>query len=114
MTINLNKIDPVIVNNIHRQTTEGVVHNYEGIKVSKDAKEKKEGGSSGKKNKDKVVKFNSLLEAMGIDMRLIVEGDTIVGVDGDGRRVKVYTREAIIELLNKMEDMLGVFIDTKK
>lgn len=114
MSVILNKIDPVIVNNVHQQTVEGVVHTSDKTRVSKDAREKKNKYSSSKKDKEKIDKFNSLLESMGIDLSLILEGSTINIVDKDGKVVKVYNEDAVIELLNKMEDMIGIFLDTKK
>jgi len=114
MSILLNKIDPVIINNVHQQTAENVVHTYEKTKISKDKKEEKGGKESRQKIKEKLHKFNSILEVMGADIGLQLEEDGVIAVDKNGKVIKRYTKDAIVELFNKMEDMLGVFIDTKK
>lgn len=114
MAILLNKIDPVIINNVQKQTVEEVVHTYERTKISKDKKEEQGSGHSKKKAKEKVDKFNSILEVMGADMNLQLEGDSVIAVDKDGKVIKRYTKDAVVELLDKMQDMIGVFIDIKK
>lgn len=110
----LNKIDPVIVSNVEKQTVEGIVHTKDGTKVSKDTKEKREGKSSYKGMKEKLDGFNSLLKGLGIDAELIIDEEGIIALDKDGGVIKKYTKEALFELFSKMEYMIGVFIDTKR
>lgn len=110
----LNKIDPVIVNNVHQQTAEGVVHAYEKTRVSKDGKRDREKQPSHKDKKDKISKFNSMLKAMGLDMSFKLEGDLVVMVDKEGNIINTYTDDQIEKLLQKMEDMMGVIVDTKR
>ena len=114
MAVILNKIDPVIVNTVHKQTAEEIVHSSQNVRVSKDKKENKGNNPSNKKMKDKIEKFNSMLEAMDIGMNFIIDGNLISVADKDGIILKKYNEDAIIELFNKMEDMIGVFIDTRK
>jgi uncharacterized FlaG/YvyC family protein len=114
MPVILNKIDPVIVNTVHQQTVEGVVHSYEKTKVSKDKEKRRESSSSNRNMKDKLDGFNSLLEVMDIGVNFIFNDDTITAVDKDGNVLKTYTKDAVIELFESMEDMIGIFIDTKR
>ncbi|HBM81517.1 MAG TPA: hypothetical protein DD426_11910 [Clostridiaceae bacterium] len=111
----LNKIDPVIVNNVRWKTAEEIVHTYDKTRVSKDKKQKKENGgqSQNKRMKNKMDKFNSLLKAMDIDVTFELGVDGVTAVDKNGRAIKTYTKDAVVELFNKMHDMIGIFIDEK-
>jgi len=113
MSVVLNKIDPVIINSVHQQTAEEVVHTSKKVKVSKDKEKKKDRESSYDGMKEKLQKFNSILELMDIDLSLLLDDDCVSAVGKDGKVFKRYTKEALIELLNKMEYMIGVFLDTK-
>lgn len=114
MTVILNKIDPVIVNTIHQQAAEGVVHKSQQSKIWKDKGESKDNQPSYKKMKEKIEKFNSMLEAMDFDVAFSVEGEYITAAGKDGKTISTYTKDAAVELFSKMEDMVGVFIDTKR
>lgn len=112
MPVVLNKIDPVIINNVQQQTMEEVVHTSKKIRVSKDKKDSRDGKRQ--YGNDKIEQLNSILETMDIDVRLQIQGDSIDVTAGDGRVLKTYTRDAVEELFQKMEDMLGVLIDIKR
>jgi len=114
MPIVLNKIDPVIVNNVQQQTADGIIHSSDRTRISKDSKKESGGYSSNKKMKEKLSKFNSLLTIMELNITFNLNDDIITAVDKDGNIVKEYTKDEIAELFNKMGDMLGIFIDTKK
>lgn len=111
MPINLNKIDPVIINNIQKQTKDEVVHNFEGIKITTDSNEKP-GNRDFKENmKKKLNKVNSLLKKKNINASFRMEGDYIIAVDGDNNVLISYDKDSFEELSDKMETMIGIFID---
>lgn len=114
MTIILNKIDPLIVNDVQKQTADGVVHSSERTRVAKDSKKKSGERYPNKKMKDKLDKFNHLLSEMGIDQNFIIDDDCITAVDKDGNIIRKYTKEEIDELFVKMGKMIGIFVDTRK
>lgn len=114
MAVILNKIDPYIINTVRQQTAEDIVHSSQNIIVTKDKKENKGNNPSNKRMKDKIGKFNSMLETMDIGVSFVIDGDLISVADKDGNILKRYNEDALIELFNKMEDMIGVFIDIKK
>lgn len=115
LPINLNnKIDSIIVNNVQRQTVEEVVHTSQKTFIYKDKKEKKDNNSSGRHTKEKLHKFNSIVEAMDIGIRLEMDGENIVALDENGNIFRTYTSNDVMELLKNIEDMVGVFIDIKK
>lgn len=111
---NLNKIDPILVNNVQQQTAEGVVHAYEEARVFKDTNRGKDGRSSGKRMKEKLEKFSSLLKTMDIEVNFIIEGDSIVALNMDGSVLRTYSHDEIAELFSRMKDMIGIFIDIKR
>jgi FlaG protein. len=113
MPINLNKIDPVIINNVQQQTVEEVIHPSEKTKISKD-KEREKGGQSYKGTKGKINKFNSVLSTMKINIMFVMEGNSVMAVDEKGDVIRRYSSDDIDELLNRMEDMIGILIDAKK
>lgn len=114
MPILLNKIDPVIVNNVQQQTADGIIHSSDRTRVSKDSKKENGGYSSNKKIKEKLAKFNSLLSIMELNITFNLDNDIITALDKDGNIVRKYTKDELTELFNKMGDMLGIFIDTRK
>lgn len=110
----LNKIDPVIVNNVQQQTAEGVVHTTERTRVSKDKSRSRDGQGSRKGLKDKLDKFNALLETMDIDANFTIDGDRVTVMDKSGSLIRTYDENAVVDLLINMEDMIGIFIDIKR
>lgn len=109
----LNKIDPVIVNNVQQQTAEGVVHTAQKTKVAKDGEKEKEDQNKKKKLKEKVDEFNSLLKSMDINVNLVIEGEELVVIDMNGGVIRRYDKDALSDLFSKMENMMGIFIDIK-
>lgn len=111
MPINLNKIDPVIINNIQKQTKDEVVHNFQGIKIAKDGNEKQRDSDFKKKMKKKLNRVNSLLKEKNINASFRIEGDYIIALDGDNNILISYDKDRFEELSDKMETMIGIFID---
>ncbi|KPU44677.1 hypothetical protein OXPF_17630 [Oxobacter pfennigii] len=112
--INLNKIDPVIVNHVQQQTVEGVVHASEKTRIDKDKKEKKQQFSY-KSIKDKLARLNSRLSSAGIDAVFEMQDDgSVVAYDKDRNIIKKFSKDELNNLLDNMEDMAGVFVDLKK
>ena len=110
----LNKIDPIIINNVQQQTVEGVVHTSDKIRVAKDKKQKRE-QSFYKGIKDKLAKLNSYLKSKDIDITFAVGDDgMVIAHDKDGNIVKTFVEDEIDDLLNNMEQMAGIFIDLRK
>jgi len=114
MTVVLNKIDPVIVNNVHQQTAEGVIHTSEKTRVSKDGKQKKDNQPSNKRLKEKIDKVNAILAKQGKDISFMIDGDYVNAVDGDKKVIKSYTKEAAVQLFDNIKELTGIFIDIKK
>lgn len=111
MPINLNKIDPVIVNNIQKQTKDDVVHNFQGIKITNEGNEKQRDRNFKEKMKKKLGKVNSLLKEKNINVSFRIEGDYIIAIDGDNNILRSYDKDSFEELSDKMETMIGIFID---
>lgn len=109
----LNKIDHIIANNVQKQTAEGVVHTSEKILVTKDKKEKRE-DSPYKNKKDKLARLNSLLKAMNSEISFILDNGILTVVDKNGNIIRTYDKEALDDLLDKVQSMNGIFIDFKK
>lgn len=109
----LNKIDHIIASNVQKQTAEGVVHTSDKIRVSKDKQEKK-GQSSYKNNKDKLSKINAMLKSMGSEISFVIDNGVLTVVDKDGNVIKTYEEYDLDDLLDKIQNTNGVFIDFKK
>lgn len=112
--ITLNKIDPVIINNVQQQTAEGVVHTSDKIRVAKDKRDKR-GQSFYKTVKDKLARLNSYLKSRGIDATFAVDDNGMVtAYDGEGNVIKTFEKDEIDSLLNNLDQMAGIFIDLRK
>ena len=98
---NLNKIDPIIVNEVYRKTAENVVNNSEGIKASKDKNPNKERQYPNRKR----LKQNLIFE--------FNEGVVVVS-DKDGNVVKTILGDSVDELYDKIDTMQGILVDAKK
>lgn len=110
----LNKIDPVIINNVQQQTVEGVVHTSDKIRVSKDKNQEKDKKYQKKYIKDKLDRLNSILRTKGIDAEFKIDGDYIVALNKDGEIIRRYEEDEFDKLFSNMEDLNGLFIDMKK
>lgn len=111
----LNKIDPIIVNEVYRQTAEHVVNNSEGIKVSKDKNLYKERQyPKRKKLKQKIKKLNELLKNMDVDLIFECNEGVVVALDKDGNVIKTIAGDSIDELYEKIDTMQGILVDAKK
>ena len=112
---NLNKIDPIIVNEVYRKTAENVVNNSEGIKASKDKNPDKERQYPNKKRlKQKLKKLNELLENMDVDLIFEFNEGVVVVSDKDGNVVKTISGDSVDELYEKIDTMQGILVDAKK
>lgn len=109
--INLNKIDPVIINDIQKQTRDEIVHNFEGIKITNDSNEKQKDREFKEKLKKKLSKVNSMLKEKNINASLRIEGDYVIAVDKDNNVLISYGKDRFEELSGKLETLIGIFID---
>jgi len=118
----LNKIDPQIVKNIQKISSTGVVHKKEDVPIQRESKDKDEPDQKQKKHKkskEKIEALNELAEKNDLDFFFVAKEE--------GRQlwIKVFDKQTntcirsfdeneVTELLNRLQNLSGIIVDTKR
>jgi uncharacterized FlaG/YvyC family protein len=115
--ISLERVDPNIMRQIKEQTLQEIVHTKREPGITKEEKNPDKSPLSILKLKKKIKRYNGVLKKHHINIFLDVEeGEELflrVLERESGELIQIYNDEEVEELLMKLENFIGFFIDNR-
>jgi len=115
-------MDPQIIKSIQKVTATGVVHKKDDVPIHEEDQNQEESrnkGKSKKKFKEKIQQLNDLAKENRLDIFFVFEKerDQLLIKVFDAHTdmcIKTFGEEDIEELLDRLQNLSGIIVDTKR